>query len=101
MLTSAACHSDIAAGTGKGVFLFTGLKSYSSDTSESNFYWLFCFPEDHPAESWIKTASKAELLKLAFVKDSAFREIVVLLPAEGGGYGRAVQHARSRAGDVS
>ncbi|KZP03710.1 FAD/NAD(P)-binding domain-containing protein [Athelia psychrophila] len=71
---------------GKDVYLFTGLKSYSSDLSEGYFYWLFFFAEAQPTESWINTASKAELL--SFVKGKvqgiypALREIVDLQKVE-------------------
>ncbi|KAF7971905.1 hypothetical protein HWV62_19469 [Athelia sp. TMB] len=70
----------------KGFLLFTGLKAYSDDLSEGNFYWLYFFPEQKPATSWIKTASKEELL--AFTKEAIkdirpeFREIVELQTPE-------------------
>ena len=72
---------------GHGVHFFVGLRSYSDDLEEGHYYWLYYFREDNPESSWVKTATKEELL--SFARDKLkdlhpnFRELLDLQTSEG------------------
>lgn len=72
---------------GHGVHFFVGLRSYSEDLTEGHYYWIHFFPEANPDHSWVKKATKEELL--SFTRDQLkgihpdLREIIGLQKPEG------------------
>lgn len=76
------------AAIGNGFRLFVGLKSYSNDLSEGNYYWLLFSPAD-PVKTPAKWAKQSSEELLTFVKEkikhvhSDFKEIVESQKLEG------------------
>ncbi|KZP09105.1 FAD/NAD(P)-binding domain-containing protein [Athelia psychrophila] len=53
---------------------FVGVRSYSEDASQGNYYWLFFFPDEAARLPgfWIDSASPAELLEFVITKCDEF-----------------------------